>query len=112
MKDLREVDIDRITIHEPPPNQRRLKATLRGTEDDVTKSAMKSTTNYSSGNWKENTFRVGKLDVTKIEQFGKQSEMMREDSQKYRKNKVQLLLIRPVDKCIGGILLLRFIHSL
>lgn len=89
-KDLKEVDIDRIMIHESSPKQGQIKTTLRRTENDITQSTTKSTTNYKNNvNRRENTFRVGKLDVTKIEQCSKESENVKEDIQKHiKENKV------------------------
>ena len=79
--------IDRIMIHETLPNQGRIKNISLQTEND---STMKSKTNYKNNeNWRDKTFRVGKLDVTKIEQYSKECELGKEESQKYNKeNKV------------------------
>ena len=78
--------IDRIMIHETLPNQGRIRNTSLQTEND---STMKSKTNYKNNeNWRDKTFRVGKLDVTKIEQYIKECELGKEESQKYKENKV------------------------
>jgi hypothetical protein len=76
-KNLQEMKIDRIIIQETPEEQKSPK-----------------TTNYkTNGDWKrnvkENTFKVGKLDVTKIEQRSKQFQLMAWEI--YKENEVSLL---------------------
>ena len=90
-KNLQEVDIDRIIILETPEEQRRSRTTLSRTDNGITENGM--TTNYKvNGDWRngvrENTFRVGKLDVTKIEQRTKEFQLMEEVTQIHRQNKV------------------------
>lgn len=92
-RNLREVNIDRIIIQETPQEQRQSKTTLRRIENDITRNTKKSVTNCKiNGDWrenvKENTFRVGKLDVTKIEQRSKEFQIMEEKNRMYKKKKV------------------------
>ena len=70
-KYLQEFDIDRIVMQETPEEQKNLRSTLPLTET----------------NWKrkENTFKVGKLDLTKIEQRTKEFQLMADESQIHTK---------------------------
>ncbi len=93
-KNLREVDIDRIIIQEPPEEPRQPKPIPRRPESDKSENTDTTVTTYRmNGNGKqvvkENTLRVGKLDVTKIEQRNKEFQIMEEESRLYKAKKVQ-----------------------
>lgn len=90
---LREVDIDCIIIQETLEEQRQPKPISRGPENGKTENTDTPITTYrmngnSKQGVKENTLRVGKLDVTKIEERNKEFKIMEEESRMYQAKKV------------------------
>lgn len=93
-KSLREIDIDRIIIDETPEKERQSKTALRRTENNKQgKTETSSVTSYKINgncgrNLQEKTLRVGKLDVTNIEEKSKGFQIKEKESRINKEKKV------------------------
>lgn len=91
---LRDVYIDRIIIEETPEEQRQSKTAPRRTQNSTSEKTETSVTSYKINedyrkNQEEKTLRVGKLDVTKIEENSKRFQIKKE-GRSYGKKMVNL----------------------
>lgn len=96
----RKIEIDRIIIEETQEEQKRTPTKLQQADNDKDENAKKSPiTDRMNGiereDTNERTLKVGKLDVTKIEQKGEERQIMKNESRIYHKGKKVKLMQLP-----------------